>query len=90
MNRNSFRMLQRVAITVRAVLTVGFSPDDEGINGIAESRAEWAGEAAGGLAVLELKQFCVGQGNGSGVPIQKELGVRGRGFGVRGRHARQE
>jgi hypothetical protein len=70
--------------TVNAVLTVSSSPDDEGIHGVAESRAERAGEGAGGLAVVELKQFCVGQGNGSGVPIQKELGVRCQVSGVGG------
>jgi len=43
----------RVA-TLRAVLAMGSSPDDEGIHGIAESRAEAAGEGAGRWAVVQL------------------------------------
>jgi hypothetical protein len=35
-----------------------------------ESRAEKNGEGVGGLAVVELKQFCAGRGTGTGVPIQ--------------------
>jgi len=63
-----------VQATVRAVLTVGSSPHIEAIHGIAsyESRAERAGEAAGGLAVVELKPFCLEQGNGRGVLIQND------------------
>jgi len=34
--------------------------------GLVESRGEWAGEAAERLAVVELQQFRLGQGNGSG------------------------
>jgi hypothetical protein len=33
-----------------------------------ESGAERAGEEGGRLAVVELQQFCFGQGDGSGVP----------------------
>jgi hypothetical protein len=37
-----------------------------GSTGIVVSRAERAGEADGRVAVVELQQFCLGQGNGSG------------------------
>jgi hypothetical protein len=33
-----------------------------------ESHAQRAGEAAGRLAMVELQQFCFGEGDGSGVP----------------------
>jgi hypothetical protein len=36
--------------------------------GIGKSRGQGAGEAAGGLAVVELQQFRFAQGNGDGVP----------------------
>jgi hypothetical protein len=36
-------------------------------DGLVESRAEWAGEAPGRLAVVELQQFCFGLGNDRGV-----------------------
>jgi len=38
-----------------------------------ESGPEGVGEAAGGLAVVELQQFCLGEGNGGGMPYPDGL-----------------